>query len=131
MEWYRQEGTSPPPAVFPLTPDHVGAVGCILEEAEYRSAYNYLNAAKRRHIKLGYAWTDALELAAREYGLSTRRGLGPTKQAEPLPFERLANQTFGKDPICEGGPVGPGNALTLFTYFLARGIEGRWPKSTT
>ena len=60
-----------------------------MKDVDYRSAYNYLNAAKRRHVRLGFTWSDALELAAREYGLSTRRGLGPAKQAEPLPFERL------------------------------------------
>ena len=81
------------PSVFPLTPGHIDAVVCILKEADHISADNYLNAAKRRHIRLGFVWSDALELAAREYGLSTRSGLGPAKQAEPLPFERLVKLT--------------------------------------
>mgnify|MGYP002281116694 CR=1 FL=1 len=95
-----------------------------MKEADYRSAYNYLNAAKRYHVKLGHKWNDSLDMAAREYSLSTRRGLGPCRQSEPLPFEKLMEKDFGKDPIVDGGPVGPGNALTMFTYFIVRGVEG-------
>ena len=35
---------------------------------------------------------------------------------------------YDEKPLCDGGPVGPGNALTLFTYFLVRGIEGAMAK---
>ena len=41
------------PAPFPLTANHIEAVGTMLKAADYRSSYNYLNAAKRNHIALG------------------------------------------------------------------------------
>ena len=63
-EWHRQEKTTPHPAAFPLQPQFVDAVGNILKGTDYRSAYNYLNAAKRHHIKLGFKWSEALDLAA-------------------------------------------------------------------
>ena len=35
---------------FPLTPDKVSAVGCLLKAAGYRSGYNYIAAAKDEHL---------------------------------------------------------------------------------
>ena len=83
------------PAADRSAPLFIDAVGSILKEADYRSAYNYLNAAKKYHIKLGHRWDDALDMAAREYGLSTRRGLGPPRQSErALAFREAHRRGF-------------------------------------
>ena len=105
-EWYDAEPGANPPA-FPLTPDHIEAVGCVLKGSDYRSTYNYLNAAKRHHQRLGFQWDDRLELAGREFTMSTQRGLGPARQSEPLAFERLVNMEMGQEPLNVGGPRRP------------------------
>ena len=124
-EWYDAEPGLNPPA-FPLTPEHIEAVGCVMKGSDYRSTYNYLNAAKRHHQRLGFQWDDRLELAGREFTMSTQRGLGPARQSEPLAFERLIKTDIGDAPLNSSGPVGPKNAMVLFTYFLVRGVEGPW-----
>ena len=50
--WYRSEVGVVPPA-FPLTAAHIEAVGSVLKGADYRSSYNYLNAAKTASPALG------------------------------------------------------------------------------
>ena len=126
-EWYIY-AAGRVPAAFPLTADHIEAVGTMLKAADYRSSYNYLNAAKRNHIALGYKWDDQLELAARAFSMSTQRGLGPGRQSEPLPYQRLVQHKFEDTPLNVGGPVGPKNALVLFTFYFVRGREGTMAK---
>ena len=126
-EWYMYaDGQAPAP--FPLTANHIEAVGTMLKAADYRSSYNYLNAAKRNHIALGFKWDDQLELAGRAFSMSTQRGLGPGRQSEPLPYQRLVQHEFGDAPLNAGGPVGPKNALVLFTFYFVRGREGTMAK---
>ena len=69
-----------------------------------------------------------MELAGREFLMSTRRGLGPARQSGPVDFEKLINMDIGKEPLRDGGPVGPRNAMVLFTYFLVRGVDGSMAK---
>ena len=56
-EWYMYSDGRVP-ASFPLTADHIEAVGTMLKAADYRSSYNYPSAAKRNRIALGYSWDD-------------------------------------------------------------------------
>ena len=65
----------------PLDPLKVHVVGSLLKVGGYRSAHNYLGVAKIKHIEQGYAWGPELELAARRFNLSTRRGAGPPRQS--------------------------------------------------
>ena len=125
--WWAFVGVSWP--AFPLTPAKVEGVGVLLKAAGYRSADNYMTAAKEEHIGGGHPWTDALTQAAHHFHLSTNRGLGPSKQSEPLDFEACIKLGVGEDPPFDGGPVGLANLIVLFTYFLLRDIEGslaRW-----
>ena len=105
----------------------ISAPGVPPDAGAHRSGRK-LNAAKRQHQRLGYQWDDRLELAGREFLMSTRRGLGPARQSEPVDFEKLVNMDIGNDPLCEGGPVGPHNAMVLSNYFQARGVEGSMAK---
>lgn len=79
-----QAGYSEP---FVLTPNLVFTVVGVLKAANYRSAANYLEAAKRKHIEAGYPWSDQLRQAARMAVRSAKRNIGPSKQAEPLELE--------------------------------------------
>ena len=83
--WWAYVGVTWP--AYPLTPPKVEGVGVLLKAAGYRSADNYAMAAKEEHISRGFAWADALAQAAHHFHLSTNRGLGPSKQSEPLDFE--------------------------------------------
>ena len=86
-----------------MDPLKVHIVGSLLKAGGYRSAHNYLGIAKIKHIELGFPWGPELELAARIFNLSTRRGAGPPRQSEPLNFEMLANLDLGWDPVVVGG----------------------------
>ena len=111
------------PAV-PLGPLKVHVVGSLLEVGGYRSARNYLGMAKIKRIELGFPWGPELELAARRFDLSTRRGAGPPRQSEPLNFELLANLDLGWDPVVVGGPVNTHAIIALFAFFMIRELEG-------
>ena len=65
-----------------------------------------------------------MELAARRFNLSTRRGAGPPRQSEPLNFELLANLQLGWEPLVVGGPVNTHAIVVLFTFFMVRELEG-------
>ena len=116
-------------AAFPLTPEKIEGVGSLMKASGYRSADNYMSAAKEEHISLGYSWTEQLAQAALRFHLSTSRGLGPSKQSEPLDFKMCVKLALSDDPPFIGGPIGIMNLIVLFTYFLLREIEGalaRW-----
>ena len=48
------------PSMLPLGPIKIAAVGCQLKGTGYRSGYNYISAAKDRHIGDGHPWDEAL-----------------------------------------------------------------------
>ena len=98
----------------------IDAVGSALKGGGYRSYYNYMNAMRKQHIKAGHSWTEQLELARTAFTLSTQRGMGPAKQAEPLPFLDLVRKDFDDTPLNPGGPVSPKHVMILMTYFVDR-----------
>ena len=63
VAWWAFEGVKW--AAWPLTPEKIAGVGALLKASGYRSAYNYLTAAKDEHIALGWPWTDQLARAAK------------------------------------------------------------------
>ena len=56
-----------------------------------------------------------------------RRGLGPSRQSEPLQLEGVATlpseQLSEAEPLVRDGPVGPWNLAVLGVYFILREIE--------
>ena len=122
VAWWAFEGVKW--AAWPLTPEKIAGVGALLKASGYRSAYNYLTAAKDEHIALGWPWTDQLARAAKLFNLSTARGIGPSKQSEPLDFRRCMLLDLGTDAVITDGPIGTMNLIVLLTYFLLRELEG-------
>ena len=115
--------------VVPLDALKIHIVGALLKVGGYRSAHNYLGVAKTKHVELGYSWGPELELAARRFNLSTRRGAGPPRQSEPLNFELIAATDHGWDPLVSKGPVNTNAIIVLFTFFMIRELDGgRWPR---
>ena len=103
-------------SAYPLTPEKIEAVGSLSKAAGYRSADNYMSAAKEFHISQGHRWTDELKQAAHDFHLSTNRGLGPSKQSEPLDFAACVQLGLNNDSPFEGGPIGIAQLIVLFTY---------------
>lgn len=95
---------------FELTPDLIFTVMGVLKAAEYRSAANYLEAAKRRHVSSGHPLTDQLRQACRMAARSAKRDLGPPKQAEPNSAS-VDGLYQGTRSICDRGTYGPGKSM--------------------
>ena len=74
---------------LPLTPVRITIVGAILKEADYRSARNYMSAIKGDHIIARHRRAEQLEQSASRFNTSTTRGMGPTRQREPLSVGKL------------------------------------------
>lgn len=109
--------------VFPLTPSKVHGVGALLKAGGYRSTKNYLHAIKVMHVDQGHAWTDELILAGSRFTASTLRGMGPSRQSEPIDFAAAADVDFGPDPMFLNGPIGTNCLITLGVFFLLRELE--------
>lgn len=107
---------------FDLTPALIYTVMGALKLAEYRSAELYLESAKAEHISLGRPWTDQLAQARRAALRSCRRYLGSPKQARGLPLTQLGAFT-DREPLAVGGPLYPGRATLLASWWLLREIE--------
>ena len=69
------------PRVMPLTAESIAGVGALLKAGHYRSGEDYLSKVKDQHVAFGHPWTDQLCRAARAFGRSVTRGIGPAKQA--------------------------------------------------
>eukprot|EP00435_Cladocopium_sp_Y103_P037318 s554_g9.t2 len=119
-----QAGYSNP---FELTPNLVFTVVGVLKAADYRSAANYLEAAKRKHIEAGFPMTDQLRQACRMAIRSAKRDMGPSKQAEPIPLSSIAaiRVREAQDPE---GPLVPGRSCLLASWWLLREIEASHAK---
>ena len=112
---------------FTLTPELIYAVMGALKLAGYRSAEQYLEAAKLEYFNGGGIWTDQLRLAARSAVRSCKRGIGCAKQAKGLPLLELGHidQANSLVPQC---PIHPGRAETLASWWLLREIEASQAK---
>ena len=112
------------PEVLPLSPQKIRVVGAVLKEADYRSTKNYMSAVKKTHVGTGFKWDEQLELAAANFNRSTTRGLGPVRQSEPLPYERVAACDLNTDLVGhERFPADASAVFVLATLFLLREIE--------
>lgn len=118
--WAGQAGFSEP---FLLTPDLIYVVMGALKSAQYRSADQYLEAAKALHVANGYPWTDQLAQARRTAIHSCRRHLGHPKQAGGLPLLRLGPLAHRVAQLTPGGPTWPARSTLLASWWLLREIE--------
>ena len=102
---------------FRLTPNLVFTVVGVLKQAGYRSAVNYLEAAKRVHIESGLPFSIQLKHACRTASRSAKRDLGSSKQAEALSLFAMASFK-GTGPPIMGGPANPGQACLISAWWL-------------
>ena len=135
--WHRvslQAGVREP---FQLNPTVMFTVTGILKRAQYRSAANYLCAARRAHLEAGHPWGPQHEQAFKQAVRAARRNLGPPKQAEAVPLDVMSAFT-DPAPAAPLGPLWPGAACLLASWWFVREIEAshaqishlRWEAST-
>ena len=108
---------------LPLTSTSVELVAAFFKAGGYRSYANYLSAVKIQHIESGHAWTDQLDVAGRWTTRSVLRGIGPARQSKALKLGEIMKMTTDDEPISDGGPRWPLEAIQLGSMFLLRETE--------
>eukprot|EP00439_Symbiodinium_sp_Y106_P052514 s2027_g7.t1 len=122
ISWF---GGEPPP--WPLTPAKIRAVGSIMKARGYRSFGNYATKAKMMHIQLTGDWPAILDQEMRMAKRSVGRGLGPSRQSQPILIIKLA--VLPEELLADNqarvlrGPIGSYNMIVLSVYFMLREIE--------
>ena len=70
-----------------------------LKAGGYRSAANYLSAAKRRHIELAFPWSDELAACQRDCQASVLRGIGPAHQCHEIDLDGILALELSDEPL--------------------------------
>jgi len=112
-----------PVEAFPATTTSLRMLGASLKAGGYRSAANVLSQYKVDCERRGQNFDSSLLRSYADVVRSCRRGLGPARQAAPLPMDRLAELPGGEEPWTSGGPVGPRNAIICGAFWLLRETE--------
>ena len=108
---------------FPADLARVKYIGAGLKSGKYRSYASVLAQFKVDSERNGDTWSAAMLRMQADAARSCRRGLGPSIQALPLPFERLHELPPDPRPWVSGGPVGPRNAIVCGSWWMARELE--------
>ena len=120
--------------VFPLTPDKILAVASIMQLRGYRSFPNYMSKAKEHHVALSGYWSDSLSLTARKATRSVQRGIGPSRQSEPLRLDlilKLPAEDLGEvEAVAEGGPLFSVTCSSFPRIFFSASLKpaSPWPR---
>ena len=107
---------------MPMSPLSIEEVGSVMRSAGYRSALSYISDVKLEHIRRGYAWSDALDLAMRDAKRALTRGLGGASKSEEMRLEWLASlpdTARDDDRLPRGGAL----AWAFGTHFILREVE--------
>ena len=110
-------------APLPVDPNKLNIVSSVLRAAGFRSAPTYLYEAKDCHVRAGYAWSDALDVALRDCRRGLTRGMGPPCRAleiEPTLWARLPEHP---ETSCGTWPAVRKYVWILGTCFCLREVE--------
>ena len=108
---------------WPLTGDKLRLAAALLKHGNYRTADQYLSALKRAHLERKDIWDQTLALEYTDCMRAVRRGLGPARQADPLPLERIAElgpEDFSPAP---GWPAAPQASTLVASWWCLREVE--------
>ena len=108
---------------FPVTAHSLRCLAASLKAGRYRSFASILSQLKVDSERKGQTWDGSLRRLYADASRSCGRGLGPSVQAMPLPFERLQELPADPRPWVTGGPVGSRNAIIMGTWFMMREVE--------
>ena len=109
--------------VHPVTAHSLRCLAASWKAGRYRSYASILSQVKVDSECRGQTWTAPLLRLYTDASRSCRRGLGPSVQAMPLPFDRLEELPADPRPWVSGGPVGSRNAMILGSWFMMREVE--------
>ena len=106
-------------APFPITIGKLRGGAAILKDRQCRSAEQDLYTMRKGHVMRGHKWTQRLTVELRDCARSCERGLGPARQADPLPLSPSVVAAAGKLVALRSGI----NAVLVGAWWLQREIE--------
>ena len=108
---------------FPLDAQKLKLLGALLKKNGYRSGTTYVSDAKRTHLELNHPWSEQLALAHKDVARALTRGLGPARQAQPIPLHLFANLPEVPGLPVAGTLLRPRDAALVGCWWLLREIE--------
>ena len=107
----------------PINAAKVRALGASLKRGGFRSYGTVLSQYRVDAERRGEEITGVLARTFTDVARSCGRGLGPSTQAMPLPFERLQDLPASPHPWLPGGPIGGRNAMVTGSWWMMREME--------
>ena len=121
LKWWSSFASEGAFETYPLT-KHTLKMGLArLKAGRYRSARLYAQAWKREHLNRGFPWSFELDFEMKDGIRSCLRGIGPQKQAPPLPLDCLARAA--STPAASGSPGATREALAVMCWWGLRELE--------
>ena len=109
---------------LPPTSAAIVALGAALKKGNYQSADSYLSLYRVRAEREGYPLDAAMARLIKDTVRSCNRGRGAPVRPMGLPFERLGDLLqVGEAAWSAEGPLGPGRAVLLGSWFMMREQE--------
>ena len=100
------------------------ALAASLKASGFVTADSYLYQYRLACERKGFGFTTQLDALLKDCARSCQRGVGAPTKALALPFRRLGELDLADDgPWFREGPVGPGCAVVVGSWFLTREIE--------
>jgi len=113
--------------VLPLTPSKIRCIAAMFKAGQYSSVDNYLSRAKAEHIATYdthlVPWSVELSEEIRSSRRSVLRGLGASKQSQPVDVKAIYQLGVLDAPVVPKGPLGPVDLVVVGTFFLTREVE--------
>ena len=106
-----------------MDPVNIKAIGSSLKACGYRGAQKYMSAIKQLRVSQGFAWSDLLELSARRFNMSTSRGIGPSRQSEPLPLNKVITIDLDELITDKDMPANGSAVACIASFWLLRELE--------
>ena len=114
--WWRQRAGEHDVETFPLTVDKFQLLGALLKGSGNGSA-------KKEHIKLGFAWTGALDLELRDGRRACERGIGRPMKCGAFDLQKLAEVPTTQGVLRKGGPKWPREGALCGCWWAMREME--------
>ena len=108
---------------FPLDARKLKLLGALLKKGGYRSGTTYVSDAKRTHLEMDHPWSEQLALIHKDVARALTRGLGPARQAQPIPLHLFAELPEVPGIPAAGTLLRPRDAVLVGCWWLLREIE--------
>ena len=109
-------------APFPMTVHTLSRTCAGFKVGRYVSFNNYASRARQEHHSLGHDWNPRLEKEMVDGTRSVLRGVGPSRQSQPLPLELIVASEI--ELVMEDDmPVGVKEMIVFGSLFMMREVE--------